>query len=338
VVYLVVYEEKNKFGEGHSDPSTQGAFSYLHIFCQEDNPTLLLKTRCPAFIIAHAGPWLTILGGIITSKCIVQRPTDFLWVLIHSTHDDDHWLCISHFFYVLQESNGCLESWYQSCNVSEPCYNLSHPIPHPRFFPSIHTFSENGVEVRFEYTKPLEDDQTCVTYLVETVEAPQKKIVVKFVTRYGADVHRTMAEAGFAPKLRYFGPIDTTEDTVSYDKLRMVVMDYMEGVTLSAAIKQERVPASVVTHLREAIKHLHGAGFVFGDLCGPNVIVTPSDEITAWLIDFDWAGKDGKVTYPVSINKELTWAKGMEGLNPIDKEHDLFNLNSILETCSTLII
>ncbi|KIK17415.1 hypothetical protein PISMIDRAFT_685324 [Pisolithus microcarpus 441] len=330
-VHLVVYEGKNEFEDGGSDPSTQGAFSYLRIFCQEDNHTLLLKTCCPVFIVAHAGAWLTILGGVITSKCIVQRLTDFLWVPVHSTHDDDHWLRIARIFYVLKESIGRLES-------CELCYNLSHPIPHPWFFPSVHTFSENGVEVRFEYMKPLEDDQTCVTYLVETVEAPQKKIVVKFITRYGADVHRTMAEAGFAPKLHYFGPIDTTEDAVSYDKLRMVVMDYMEGVTLSAVIKQERVPARVVTHLREAIKHLHGAGFVFGDLCGPNVIVTPSDEITAWLIDFDWAGKDGKVMYPVSINKELTWAKGTEGLNPIDKEHDLFNLNSILETCSTLIV
>ncbi|KAI6032324.1 hypothetical protein BKA83DRAFT_4212682, partial [Pisolithus microcarpus] len=144
----------------------------------------------------------------------------------------------------------------------------------------------------------------------------------------------TTAEAGFAPKLRYFGPIDTTKDAVSYDKLRMVVMDYMEGVTLSAVIKQERVPASIVTHLREAIKHLHGAGFVFGDLCGPNVIVTPSDEITVQLIDFDWAGKDGEVTYPVLINEKLIWAKGMEALGRIDKGHDRFNLDSILEECS----
>ncbi|KAI6023542.1 hypothetical protein BKA83DRAFT_10528, partial [Pisolithus microcarpus] len=336
VVYLVVYERKNEFGEGHSDPSTQGAFSYLRIFCQEDNRTLLLKTCCPVFIVAHAGPWLTILGGIITSKCIVQRLTDFLWVPIHSTHDDDHWLRISRIFYVLKESIKRLESWYESYNA--PCYDLKHPVPHPRFFPSVNTFSENGVEVRFEYKKPLEDDQTCVTYLAETVEAPRKKIVVKFVTRYGADAHRTMAEAGFAPKLRYFGPIDTTEDAVSYDKLRMVVMDYMEGVTLSTAIKQGEVPASIETHLRQAIEHLHGAGFVFGDLRAPNVIVTPSDEITARLIDFDWAGKDGEVTYPVLINKELVWAKGVEALRPIEKEHDLFNLNSTLEEFSNRMV
>ncbi|KAI5999722.1 hypothetical protein EDD15DRAFT_2193751, partial [Pisolithus albus] len=316
VVYLVVYEQKNEFGDGHSDPSTQGAFSYLRIFCQEDNRDLLLKTCCPAFIIAHAGPWLTILGGVITSKCIVQRLTDFIWVPIHSTHDDDHCLRISRIFYVLQESIGRLESWYRSCNASGRRYNLKHPMPHPRFFPSVHTFPENGVEVRFEYTKPLEDDHTCVTYLAETFEAPRKKIVVKFVTRYGDDAHRTMAEAGFAPKLRYFGPIDNTEDAVSYDKLRMV-----------------KVPASVATHLPEAINHLHGAGFVFGDLRGPNVIVTPSDEITVRLIDFDWAGKVGEVTYPVLINEELQSAKDVKAMGLIDKEHDWSNLRSILDGC-----
>ncbi|KAI6032323.1 hypothetical protein BKA83DRAFT_2398507 [Pisolithus microcarpus] len=335
LAYLVVYEEKNKFGDGNSDPSTQGAFSYLRIFCRKENRTLLLKTCCPVFIVAHAGPWLTILGGVITSKCIVQRLTDFLWVPVHSTHDDDHWLRIARIFYVLKESIGRLESWYDS-NKAERLYNLSHSIPHPRFFPSVHTFSENGTEVRFEYKKPLEDDQICVTYLAETIEPLPRKIVVKFVTRYGIDAHLTMANAGFAPKLRYFGPIGGTEDAVSYGQLRMVVMDYMEGVTLSTAIERRNVPPSVETHLRQAIDLLHRAGFVFGDLRAPNVIVTPNDEIR--LIDFDWAGKDGEVTYPVLINEKLVWAKGVEALGRIDKEHDRFNLDSIVAAFSNQMV
>lgn len=56
--YLVVVEEKRELGDGWSDPSTQGAFSYLRTFCRPNNSTLLLKTCCPAFIVAHAGPWL----------------------------------------------------------------------------------------------------------------------------------------------------------------------------------------------------------------------------------------------------------------------------------------
>lgn len=93
-VHLVVYEEKKEFGDGGADPSTQAAFSYWHIFTQKDAAihTFRLATCCPVFIIAHAGPWLAILGGIITTRCIVQRLSDYLWLPLHSTHDDDHWL------------------------------------------------------------------------------------------------------------------------------------------------------------------------------------------------------------------------------------------------------
>ncbi|KAI5999912.1 hypothetical protein EDD15DRAFT_2362419 [Pisolithus albus] len=104
---------------------------------------------------------------------------------------------------------GRLESWYESYEAV--LYSLSHLAHHPRFFPSVNTFSEDGVEVQFQHKKLLEDDHTCLIYLVETVEACPKKIVVKFVTRYDFDAHLTMADAGFAPKLRYFGQIDTTE-------------------------------------------------------------------------------------------------------------------------------
>ncbi|KAI6010403.1 hypothetical protein BKA83DRAFT_102848, partial [Pisolithus microcarpus] len=288
-------------------------------------------TCCPAFIIAHAGPRLTILGGVITSKCTIQRLADFLWVPIHSTGDDNHWLCIARVFHVLRESIGRLRSWYESNKAG--LYNPARPISHPRFFPSIDMFSEGGVEVRFRYRQPLEGDDTCVTYLAQTIEICPKKIVVKFVTRYGIDAHLTMANAGFAPKLRYFGPIGTAENAVTYGKLKMVVMDYIEGLTLQDALEQEKVPASFVTHLRQAIAQLHDAGLVFGDLRVPNLIVTPNNEVTIRLIDFDWAGKDGEVMYPISINLGLLWAEGVGRLKPIEKQHDLFRLNRILEFC-----
>lgn len=136
-VHLVVYEEKKEFGDGGADPSTQAAFSYWHIFTQKDAAihTLRLATCCPVFIIAHAGPWLAILGGIITTRCIVQRLTDYLWPPLHSTHDDDHWLRIGRIFYVLNQSIERLRLWYE--NNRELPHNLSIPAPHPRFFPSV---------------------------------------------------------------------------------------------------------------------------------------------------------------------------------------------------------
>ncbi|KAI6023018.1 hypothetical protein BKA83DRAFT_3629477 [Pisolithus microcarpus] len=330
--YLVVYEAKNEFGDGASDPSAQGALSYLHIFCQDNNRNIRLRTCCPAFIIAHAGPWLTILGGVITSKCIVQRLTNCVWVPIHSTHDDDHYLRIARIFYVLRESIELLQLSYG--RETEPYDPLCY-APHPRFFPSINVFSEGGVEVEFEYKEPLEDDDTCVTYRAQTVRTYPNNVVVKFVTSYGADAHQTMADAGFAPKLRYFGPIGNGANATWYGKLKMVVMDYVEGVALCDALERGKVPAGFPTCLREAIAYLHDAGFVLGDLRESNIMVTPGDKVAVQLIDIDWAGKDGEVVYPVSISSHIQWPTGVAGLKRIKKEHDLSNLARILTRFET---
>ncbi|KAI6115409.1 hypothetical protein EV401DRAFT_1976332, partial [Pisolithus croceorrhizus] len=63
-------------------------------------------------------------------------------------------------------------------------------------------------------------------------------IMVKFATRYGVDAHQTMADAGFALKFFYFGPVGTSANAVSYGKLKIVVMDYVEGLAFSDALKR----------------------------------------------------------------------------------------------------
>ncbi|KAI6043610.1 hypothetical protein EDC04DRAFT_669504 [Pisolithus marmoratus] len=321
---LVIYVEVGELGHGGLDPSTQATFVYRRLFSQNETRSFVLATCCPVFIIACAGPWLTILGGVITTKCIVQRLTDFIWLPAHSFPDDDHWIRIARIFYVLKESIERLRLWYEA-NTELPL-NLSHLTPHPRFFPSINSFPEGDVKVRFRYQKPLDQANSCATYRAQTIETCPKDIVVKLVMRYGGDAHQTTADAGFAPRLRYFGPIDTGENAVSYGKLKMVVMDYVEGSTLHYIYDKRKVPADFHIHLRQAVEHLHSAEFVFGDLREPNIMVTPGKKFTAQLIDFDWAGKEGQVLYPITISPDIAWAPGVGALVPIEKQHDLSDL------------
>ncbi|KAI6134394.1 hypothetical protein EV401DRAFT_2204424 [Pisolithus croceorrhizus] len=298
--YLVVVEEKRELGDGWSDPSTQGAFSYLRTFCRPNNSTLLLKTCCPAFIVAHAGPWLNS------------------WFLYTPP--------------MMTTSGYALPVFFMCSRSLLDAYNHGMKTTWRRFttlrilFPTLGSFPPSICSQR----QPLEFDDTCVTYLAETKEICPRKIVVKFVTTYGVDAHKTLADASFAPKLHYFGPIGTDENAVLLGNLKMVVMDYIEGLTLSDALKQHKVPPSFVTHLRQAIAQLHGAGLVFGDLRAPNIMVTPNDKVTVRLIDFDWAGKDGEVVYPVSISSQIDWPTGVEGLMPIERRHDLSNLARIV--------
>ncbi|KAI6123372.1 hypothetical protein EDD16DRAFT_177805 [Pisolithus croceorrhizus] len=113
----------------------------------------------------------------------------------------------------------------------------------------------------------------------------------------------------------------------------MVVMDYIEGLMLCDALERQEVPANFLAHLHQAGAHLHGAGFVLGDLRQPNIIVTPDDEIIVRLIDFDWAGKDGEVPYPITISPDILLPEGVAELMPIEKQHDLSNLACIIDLC-----
>lgn len=59
---LVIYVEMGELGDGGSDPSTLATFIYRRIFRRNDTRSLVLTTCCPVFIVACAGPWLSILG------------------------------------------------------------------------------------------------------------------------------------------------------------------------------------------------------------------------------------------------------------------------------------
>ncbi|KAG9312767.1 hypothetical protein JVU11DRAFT_7204 [Chiua virens] len=352
--YLVVGEEKNEFGDGGSDPSAQAAFSFMRTVSQHEVKVtiprslppcftgafsaqmekLRLKCCCPAFIIAHAGPWLTIMGGVVTSNCIVQRLTDFLWIPVHSTHDDGQFRRIARVFYALRESIEALDSWYKSVDAL-PAFDTSVSKPHPRFFPSARAYrdGDSNTLVEFAYQKPLENDASCVTYHAKTLEDNPKDVVVKFVTSYGVDVHREMASAGYAPKILYYGPINVTPDMPTYGDLRMVVMEYVNGWTLGNAFAQAKVPGSFESDIRHAFKHLHDSGYVCGDLRSPNIMITTEGKLR--LIDFDWAGKTGEVRYPAAVSRSVDWPAGVQGGAFIRQEHDRAMLDNLIsQYCS----
>ncbi|KAF8555881.1 hypothetical protein OG21DRAFT_1496013 [Imleria badia] len=248
-VYLAVVKGKNEFRPGMSDPSVQAALSFQRILSRKENNELCLRCCCPAFIIAHAGPWLTIMGGIIV--------------------------------------------------------NLS--------------------KGRSAHSAAAQE--------AKTIEDSPKDILIKFVTSYGADAHQKMASTGFAPQLLYYGPINVTPDMPSYGDLRMVVMEYVKGLTLEDALKQGKVSPDFKADLRRAFEQLHTAGYVFGNLQQRNVMVTREGTSTAQLINFDWAGKEGEVKYPLLISRSVDWPEGVRGLEYIREEHDLAMLDSLMQHC-----
>ena len=277
------------------------------------------NTCCPTFLLASGGPWLTVLGAIFTDKVVVQRLTDFIWVGTDTTLNERHCHRVARILYSLGRSIRKLNEYYVGLKPD----SIGKPELHPRYFPSIRAYRDaSGVIIDFAYVKPLERDATCVTFLAITFEAAPKSIVVKFVERYGVGAHKLLEKLDAAPQLLYYGNIGVRDEDPTYGHLRMVVMEYLDGMTAYHAQRLDQLPPMFLEEVRRILNHLHDNDLVFGDLRGANIMITRNNKVK--FVDFDWAGKEGESRYPLLLSQQIQWPVGVrDGLNVMKKEHDL---------------
>ena len=158
-------------------------------------------------------------------------------------------------------------------------------------------------------------------------------MVIKFVNRYGVETHQLLADEKMAPQLLYCGPLDGINDVridgsrtegstkiggLYVGSMRMIVMEYIKRDTV-----EPLWPNDAREKIEKAIKTLHDAKIVFGDLRAPDIIFSGGNP---FLIDFDWAGKEGEARYPRNLSRSVTWPKEVEELEmkPILMDHDWF--------------
>ncbi|RDB30858.1 hypothetical protein Hypma_005976 [Hypsizygus marmoreus] len=329
-VALALVEETGELGMGGTEPSVQGSFSYTKFWSDDGHQKVREGCCCPSFIIALAGPWLVVLGAVFTSQVVVQRLTDYLWLGNSRVNDDTHVLDIARVLYALQGSLRSLEAYYETFEPLPAPENCLHP----RFFPSITSFLSGDTHVTFTYIRPLELDDACVTFLA-SLDEDDRHIVVKFVPRYAEVAHRILADLDLAPNLIHCGAI--SEEGLAYGELRMVVMDFVEGKTLAALYNSGELSRDIKAAVRRGIEALHDEDLVYGDIRRPNImIVDPTGSYAGAslgervrFLDFDWAGKLGKVRYPLHLCSYIRETAGVLDYDMITKEHDIRMLASL---------
>ena len=353
--------------EGGYDPSTQDAYPVRASLVSKEvcgsrvfftipySPSVqftdvLERCCCPSFLLSGAGPYLCILGIVFTDKLIVQRLTDIMWVGRATYLEGSHIYRLARIFeslrFALAELDGYYSRVLQDPNI--PALILNEP--HPRFFPYPTKFREycaeaNGAVTEFEYINASCMDPTNVSFTAR-VKSSGQKLFIRFVEKYGAAAHQLLANAGMAPRLLYCGLPDGTDDVrrvgsralgrireygLYEGPIRMVVMQHVEGKTMD---KVSPPPENACDQTWKAIMELHSAGMVFGDLQGPNVLVS-GEKI--FLTKFDWAGREGEAYYPGDLSREVNWPEKVEELElePILMVHDRFMLSQLFPSeCS----
>ncbi|GJJ11975.1 hypothetical protein Clacol_006213 [Clathrus columnatus] len=328
---IFIGELKREIGEGGSDPSTQVGI-FMRRYWRTVNESIRDKCCCPTFLLAAAGPWVCVLGAVITDKVIVQRLTGLYWMGLSTTEEDGRVYESSRVFMALRESLKELKLFYQEV-------------------------------VKFQYQRPLESDSACVTFQAVIIDGqdpiPGTPVVIKFVARYGEDAHRFLADAGHAPRLYYYGPVS---DATLYKGVGALASKAHPGLCLRREIMHMAVmayihpspgvefPADAREQVEAILVKLHSKGFVFGDLRGPNILADANGQV--YLIDFNWCGRydvtmpekglpsgiedaikdiepyEGPfATYPLSISTTIDWPGGVKALEPIRPSHDwqMFN-------------
>ncbi|EGO20791.1 hypothetical protein SERLADRAFT_477272 [Serpula lacrymans var. lacrymans S7.9] len=148
------------------------------------------------------------------------------------------------------------------------------------------------------------------------------EVVVKFASRYGKAAHRLLSDAKLAPKLHWCEPI--------IGGLFMVVMDHLEdGASiwrLRNSSRPKPVPEAVLRDVKRALKLLHENRFVFGDLRDTNVV---SSKEQGFLVDFDWAGKEGEDRYPAALNENNKWHAEVRAHAVMSKAHDDYQFEQL---------
>ncbi|CAE6492633.1 unnamed protein product [Rhizoctonia solani] len=316
--YCSILEFKNEIGSGHCDPSIQGAESYAKYWFQDVMTPITNLSCCPSFIIAVAGPWMCILGAISLSQIVVQPLTEMLWVADHP-QKESRMKYLTQVFLALRGAISHLHEYYRPLLRSIAPPYAEDPS---RFYPDIRAFrGHDGREIKFSYT----GDIARLAFKAQTDD--HRDVVVKFVERYNPPAHQLLASVGLAPKLLFDG------GDIQYGGYRMVVMEFIHGQNLSDLLEEAtRIPQArgkfplIRRNIEKALKLLHEANFVFGDLRAPNVIVVEHEngDIGVKLIDFDWCSPVGEGHYPANLNDTGTikWAAGVERAGLMVQKHD----------------
>jgi hypothetical protein len=198
-----------------------------------------------------------------------------------------------------------LNKWYISSAFLQLRANPQASFPYQRWI------SINGERVDIVYKGTLIPGLRKPLFLA-TRQDTGKEIVIKFTSQYGVDVHQELANHGMAPDI--YGHM-------TVGGMSMVAMEYSEGDWWP-----DCPTAQQKENLQAIAAKMKSDGFVHGDLRAPNILVR-GDRVV--LINFDWAGREGIVIYPIHLSQEETWHPNACVGCLIDHSHDSFMIERL---------
>ncbi|CAJ0925046.1 15989_t:CDS:2 [Entrophospora sp. SA101] len=200
---------------------------------------------------------------------------------------------LTRIFCSLHEAIKTLEKYYSEC-LLVPEKKIDRNVGR---FPWIRSYTKDSLVVSFQYKKRCVDILQSLVYLVEKND--DTKHIVKFSGTYGYDAHSFCAEHQIAPKIIHYSDINSG--------YKFIVMEYLDGYeTINSLFSKVK---------KEDLKEIKNS-------------IKVADRWVIKIIDFEWAGPEGKIRYPyVTMNPKIKWHNEVKPGNLIRKSHDIHLLD-----------
>jgi serine/threonine protein kinase len=91
--------------------------------------------------------------------------------------------------------------------------------------------------------------------------------------------HKLLEKIHAAPRLLYYDKVGINDDNPTYVHLRMVLMKYLDGMTVNQAQKLDQLPLAFLEDVQRILSHLHDNNLVFGDVRSANIMITRNHKV-----------------------------------------------------------
>ena len=213
-----------------------------------------------------------------------------------------------------------LEQYYSELEPHCPSNAVTNQLfPYPTSYNSLSTTTM----IKFQYNSPMVNGKL-IFFPIE--ESSKDTIRVKFIQSYSKEAHECCFSLGHALALQGY------QKLTSGGWIMIVFNTLIRFETLHKHTKKQPLSDTVFRDITRTLKRFHSLGFVHGDICDINIMVSKSEEPMKFMfVDFDWSGKVADVVrYPSCVNtrsimrpKDALWGKR------IMQAHDIFMLNQL---------
>ena len=165
------------------------------------------------------------------------------------------------------------------------------------------TASDGRGQVHFRFVQQL----SCLCFR-GLIQQHGQSVFVKLCRSYGTAAHQAMEAAGYAPALLRFEQLVQGWLLIAQESVDAVPWDEMVD--------------KPVEPLKAAVRALHVAGFVHGDLHGCNILMAAS---AVYPVHVEWAGLWGQQH---TCHIEIQWPDSADAGRLVTESHDVWWLSN----------